>query len=102
MNPPNPPTAAASEGVARPNTIEPSTARIISASGKNDVSSILKISSRSQFHSRYVTATMATPPANTNHSQDGIGSRSGPSLDSGFAASFVVAPGAVFGPLAPA
>ena len=48
QHPPNAPTAAASVGVASPNTIEPSTATIRMASGKNDVSSILKISSRSQ------------------------------------------------------
>ena len=52
MKPPNAPTAAASAGVARPNTIEPSTARISSASGKNEVSSILNTSSRSQVHSQ--------------------------------------------------
>ena len=46
MKPPNEPTAAASVGVARPNTIVPSTARISTASGKNDASSILKISKR--------------------------------------------------------
>ena len=40
------PIAAASVGVARPKTMVPSTARISIASGKNDVSSILKISSR--------------------------------------------------------
>ena len=51
MNPPNAPTAAASVGVANPNTIEPSTARISIASGKNEASSNLKTSSRSQFHS---------------------------------------------------
>ncbi len=49
MTPPSAPTAAASVGVARPNTIEPSTARIRIASGKNDASSILKISSRTKF-----------------------------------------------------
>ena len=47
-----PPTAAASEGVASPNTIEPSTARISRASGKNELSSILNTSSRSQFQSQ--------------------------------------------------
>jgi len=42
-------TGPGSAGVARPNTMEPSTARISSASGKNEVSSNLKTSSRSQF-----------------------------------------------------
>jgi hypothetical protein len=41
--PPNEPTAAASVGVANPNTIVPSTARMSTASGKNDARSILKI-----------------------------------------------------------
>ncbi len=50
--PPNDPTAAASVGVASPNTIEPSTARIITASGKNDDSSILKISRRGKVKIR--------------------------------------------------
>ena len=45
--PPNAPTAAASAGVAKPNTIEPSTASISIASGKNDASSILKTWKRS-------------------------------------------------------
>ncbi len=36
MAPPKAPTAAASEGVESPNTIEPSTARISRASGKNE------------------------------------------------------------------
>ena len=43
---------AASVGVARPNTIEPSTARIRTASGKNDASSILKTSSRARSDGR--------------------------------------------------
>ena len=50
MTPPNAPTAAASVGVARPNTIEPSTAMIRIASGKNEASRNLKTSSRSQVH----------------------------------------------------
>jgi hypothetical protein len=41
--------AAASVGVARPKTMVPSTARIIIASGKNDPSSILKISRRAKL-----------------------------------------------------
>ena len=44
--PPKAPTAAASVGVARPNTMEPSTARISTSSGKKLDSSILKTSSR--------------------------------------------------------
>ena len=52
INPPKPPTAAASEGVASPNTIDPSTARISNASGKNEASSSLNTSSRSQFQSQ--------------------------------------------------
>ena len=44
--PPNAPTAAASVGVARPNTMEPKTARIRISKGKKLDSSILKISSR--------------------------------------------------------
>ncbi|KAG0753083.1 hypothetical protein G6F22_021606 [Rhizopus arrhizus] len=43
--PPIAPMAAASLGVARPNAIDPSTAAIMTASGKNDDISILKISS---------------------------------------------------------
>ncbi len=49
--PPIEPTAAASVGVARPNTIVPSTATIRNASGKNDASSILKTSSRAKVSS---------------------------------------------------
>ncbi|MNV58990.1 hypothetical protein D3C71_1513890 [compost metagenome] len=44
--PPMAPMAAASLGVARPKTMEPSTAAIITAKGKNEPISILKISSR--------------------------------------------------------
>ena len=40
MAAPSAPTAAASVGVATPNMMAPSTARISSASGKNDFSSI--------------------------------------------------------------
>jgi hypothetical protein len=36
---PSAPTAAASDGVARPKRIEPSTARISAARGRNDVTS---------------------------------------------------------------
>ena len=38
--PPNAPTAAASEGVAKPARIAPSTERIRNASGKNEVSTM--------------------------------------------------------------
>ena len=44
--------AAASVGVARPKTMEPSTARISTSSGKNEPSSILKISSRAKLRNR--------------------------------------------------
>jgi len=40
MKPPSAPTAAASVGVASPSTIDPSTAMIMIASGKNELSSI--------------------------------------------------------------
>ena len=41
--------AAASVGVAKPNTMVPSTAKIIMASGKNEPSNILKISRRAKL-----------------------------------------------------
>ena len=41
--------AAASVGVASPKTMVPSTAMIITASGKKEPSSILKISSRAKL-----------------------------------------------------
>ena len=44
--PPIAPMAAASLGVARPKAIDPSTAAIITASGKKEAISILKISMR--------------------------------------------------------
>src|SRR5580765_2432754 len=76
MQPPNAPTAAASVGVESPNTIEPSTIRISSASGKNDASSILNTSSRSQDQSHASRTTMATQIANVIQYQVGTGSRS--------------------------
>jgi hypothetical protein len=48
MKPPAEPSAAASVGVANPKTMLPSTARIISASGKKDPSSILNTSRRTK------------------------------------------------------
>ena len=42
------PSAAASVGVAQPKMIDPSTARMSAVSGKNEVSSIFRISSRSK------------------------------------------------------
>ena len=47
--PPNAPIAAASVGVASPNTMLPRTARIMNASGNKEPSSILKISSRAKL-----------------------------------------------------
>src|SRR4051812_23426966 len=74
--PPNAPTAAASVGVARPNTIDPSTASISSARGKNDVSSILKISWRSHVHSAYTTARITAQIASVIQNHWGTGRRS--------------------------
>ena len=71
QEPPKAPTAAASVGVARPKTIEPSTAMIITASGKNDASSILKISRRCQFISQLMSAMLARPIARTIQNQVG-------------------------------
>src|SRR6267142_568367 len=85
MQPPKAPTAAASVGVDSPNTIEPSTIRISSASGKNEPSSILKTSSRSQVHSHARTATIATQMPNTIQYQPGIGRRSAGAASAAFA-----------------
>src|SRR5258706_12420288 len=76
MPPPTAPTAAASVGVESPKTIEPSTIRISSASGKNDASSILNTSRRSQDQSHASSATVATQIANMIQYQVGTGSRS--------------------------
>src|SRR5436190_20873424 len=76
MQPPNAPTAAASDGVERPKTIEPSTARISRASGKKDVSSILNTSSRSQFQSQYKAAIRAIATATAIQNHTGTGRRS--------------------------
>ena len=75
INPPSAPTAAASVGVAKPNTMEPSTAMIMTASGKNEANSILKISSRCQFIIRVMSARAASPSANTIQYHWGTGSR---------------------------
>ena len=72
---PSAPTAAASVGVARPKTIEPSTAMIMTANGKNDASSILKISRRCQLISQVISARPARSAANTIQYQIGTGSR---------------------------
>src|SRR3954463_5382394 len=74
--PPSAPTAAASVGVASPKTMEPSTAMISTASGKNDASSILKISSRCQFISQLTSNSKATPMAAVIQNQVGAGTRS--------------------------
>src|SRR5258706_15899029 len=76
MPPPTAPTAAASVGVESPKTIEPSTIRISNASGKNDASSILNTSRRSQDQSHASSATVATQIANMIQYQVGTGSRS--------------------------
>src|SRR5882672_11023049 len=76
MKPPKAPTAAASVGVERPNTIEPSTARMSTAKGKNDASRNLNTSRRSQLSSQEMTPAAATPMAKKIQNQPGIGSRS--------------------------
>src|SRR5260221_5494541 len=76
MHPPNAPTAAASVGFEGRNTIDPSTIRISSASGKNDASSILNTSSRSHDQSHASRTTMATQIASMIQYQVGTGSRS--------------------------
>src|SRR5882672_3013847 len=91
MQPPNAPTAAASVGVERPNTIEPSTIRISSASGKNDASSILNTSSRSQDQSHASSTTMATPIASMIQYQVGAGTRSAAAAGSALAGAAVLA-----------
>src|SRR6185369_17005306 len=76
IRPPNAPTAAASVGVANPKTMEPSTATISTARGKNDASSILKISSRCQFIIQQTTTRLTMPRPSTIQYQRGTGSRS--------------------------
>src|SRR4026209_1044246 len=86
MQPPKAPTAAASVGVDRPKTIEPSTMRINTASGKNEPSSILNTSSRSQLHSQASTAMIATQMAAMIQNQGGAGNRSAGSASAAFSA----------------
>ena len=75
IKPPSEPTAAASVGVASPNKIVPSTARIMTDSGKNDVSNILKTSSLTKFSVPYKTPRNARPTPNTYQNAGGVGSR---------------------------
>src|SRR5436190_20632916 len=91
MQPPNAPTAAASVGVESPNTIEPRTIRISSASGKNDESSILNTSCRSQDHNHASRTTTATQIASTIQYQVGAGTRSAAAAGSALAGAALLA-----------
>ena len=77
QKPPNAPTAAASVGVASPNTIEPSTARISNASGKNDANSILKICKRSNVPAAR-RRPRVTMHADAEHDPEAVGAGRGP------------------------